>query len=142
MDADLVGRVQERERLAGLLERAHGGQGATVLVSGDAGVGKTRLTGVLAAPGTLVLRGAAVHARTAPYGPLVEALRDHLRAHPGGLSGVGPLRGHLALLLPELGEPAGEADRATLFEALRAAFAAIAREHHAAVVLDDLQWSD
>ena len=87
MDADLVGRTQERERLARLLERARGGQGATVLVSGDAGVGKTRLTGVLAAPGTLVLRGAAVQGRTAPYGPLVEALRDALRAHPGGLVG-------------------------------------------------------
>src|SRR5215218_5282684 len=136
MKADLVGRTQERERLEQLLERARLGHGATVLVSGDAGVGKTRLTGVLAeALDTLVLRGAAVHGRTPPYGPLVEVLRDHLRTHPGGFADVGPLRGHLALLLPELGEPAAAADRATLFEALRAAFAAIAREHHAALVL-------
>src|SRR5829696_2607057 len=143
MDTDLVGRTRERERLRSLLERARGGQGATVLVSGDAGVGKTRLTAVLGeAPGARVLRGTAVQGRTAPYGPLVEALRDHLRAHPGGLADVGPLRAHLALLLPELGEPATDADRPTLFEALRAALAAIAAGHHAAVVLDDLHWSD
>jgi len=143
MDTDLVGRRVEQERLRHLLDRARGGQGATVLVSGDAGVGKTRLTGALAeAPGALVLRGTAVQGRTAPYGPLVEALRDHLRAHPRGLSDVGPLRGHLAVLLPELGEPARAPDRPTLFEALRCAFAAIARSHHLAVVLDDLHWSD
>jgi DNA-binding NarL/FixJ family response regulator len=142
-EARLVGRTQERERLEQLLERVRDGQGATVLVSGDAGVGKTRLTGVLAdVPGTLVLRGAAVRDRTPPYGPLVEVLRDHLRNHPDGLADVGPLRGHLAMLLPELGEQAGRVDRATLFEALWAAFATIARSHHAAVVLDDLQWSD
>ena len=140
MDTGLVGRTQERERLRALLQR---GRGGTVLVSGDAGVGKTRLTAVLAeTPGTHVLRGAAVQGRTAPYGPLVEALRDHLRTHPGGLGEVGPLRGHLAVLLPELGEPAATADRATLFEALRAALAVIGDRHRAAIVLDDLQWSD
>ena len=143
MEADLVGRVEERERLRQLLERARGGRGATVLVSGDAGVGKTRLTAVLGeAAGALVLRGTAIQGRTPPYGPLVEALRDHLRADPDGLADVGPLRGHLALLLPELGEPAGAADRPTVFEALRAALAAIARRHSAAIVLDDLHWSD
>jgi DNA-binding NarL/FixJ family response regulator len=140
MDEDLVGRTQEREQLLRLLDRG----GATVLISGDAGVGKTRLTSALAAdPDAVVLRGVAVQGRTAPYGPLREALREHLRARPGGLDDVGPLRAHLAVLLPELGEPApGAADRATLFEALRAALAAIGREQRAAVVLDDLQWSD
>src|SRR5687767_14090792 len=143
METELVGRTRESDRLRRLLEQARGGRGATVLVSGDAGVGKTRLTAVLEeAPGVLVLHGTEVQGRTAPYGPLVEALRDYLRAHPAGLADVGPLCGHLALLLPELGEPAGAADRPTLFEALRAAFAAIARSHHAAIVLDDLHWSD
>ena len=59
--------------------------------------------------------------RTPPYGPLVAALRSRLRVQPDALDGVGPLRAQLALLLPELGEPAAAADRATLFEALRAA---------------------
>ena len=86
-----------------------------------------------------VLRGAASQGRTPPYGPLVAALRTHLRAHPEGLDACGPLRGHLARLLPELGEPAADSDRATLFEALHCALAGLG---HALVLLDDLQWSD
>jgi len=70
---------------------------------------------------------------------LVAALRAHLHAHTGGLDACGPLRGHLARLLPELGEPAAESDRATLFEALHCALAGLG---HALVLLDDLQWSD
>ena len=65
-----------------------------------------------------------------------------MRAVPGGLSGCGPLRSHLALLLPELGEATEESDRATLFEAIRCGLAAVAAERPAVVLLDDLQWSD
>jgi len=58
---------------------------------------------------------------TAAYGPVVDALRSRLRAEPEALAGCGPLLPHLALLLPELGEPAAESDRATIFEAVRSA---------------------
>ena len=118
-------------------------RGAITLVSGEAGVGKTRLLADVArSADALVLRGAAAQGATAPYGPLVAALRSYLQTHPGGLDDCGPLKPVLALLLPELGEPAAEADRPTLFEALRAALATIASEHRTLVVLDDLQWSD
>ena len=90
----------------------------------------------------LVLRGAATNSVTPPYGPIVAALRSYLRAEPEGLADCGPLRSHLALLLPELGEPAGESDRSTIFEAVRCAFAHLADSGHALVILDDLQWSD
>ena len=89
-----------------------------------------------------MLRGAATQGGTPPYGPLVAALRSRLRAQPGALDGVGPLRAQLALLLPELGEPATAADRPTLFEALRAGYAHLAAAAPAVVLLDDLQWSD
>ncbi|HEX8860480.1 MAG TPA: AAA family ATPase, partial [Actinomycetes bacterium] len=39
----LVGRAPELARLAAALERAAAGAPATVLVAGEAGVGKTRL---------------------------------------------------------------------------------------------------
>ena len=55
---------------------------------------------------------------------------------------AGPLRPHLALLLPELGEPAAATDRATLFEAVRCALAEVAADDLALLVLDDLHWSD
>ena len=44
---------------------------------------------------------------------------------PARFAGLGALRAHLALLLPELGEQAPAGDRATIFEAIRAALAEI-----------------
>ena len=69
-------------------------------------------------------------------------MRSRLRSDPGALDGCGPLRAHLALLLPELGEPPAGGDRPTLFEAVRCALAHLARDRHVLVILDDLQWSD
>ena len=139
----LIGRHAERDRLAMALEQARLGQGTIVLVGGEAGVGKTRLAADLAAGADAVLlRGAASQGGAAPYSPVVTALRSHLRSAPEGLAIAGPLRAQLALLLPELGEPAPAPDRPTLFEAMRCALAHLAAERPALVVLDDLQWSD
>src|SRR4051812_47597727 len=75
----LVGREPEEQRLDELLAAARGGEGAFVLVSGEAGVGKPRLASALARRADVtVLRGAAIQDRTAPYGPLVAALRTYL----------------------------------------------------------------
>jgi DNA-binding CsgD family transcriptional regulator len=139
----LVGRRAERARLEAALERARGGRGALVLLSGEAGVGKTRLAAELAGQsGALVMNGACSHAGTPPYGPAVAALRAFLRGNPRGLDDIGLLRPHLALILPELGDPAPAGDRPTLFEAVRSALEHVAVKRHALVVLDDLQWSD
>ena len=139
----LVGRRAERERLGDAVRRARVGSGSLVLLTGEAGVGKTRLAGELAKDaGGQILFGRASHGAAVPYGPIVAAFRSYLRLNPDGLAGCGPLQSHLALILPELGEPAPLSDPATLFEAVRCAFAHVAREEHVLVVLDDLQWSD
>lgn len=139
----LVGREDERSRLEEALRQARLGTGSLVLVAGDAGVGKTRLAEHVAADsGARVLWGRARQGAATPYGPVVSALRSLLRADDRALDGCGPLRGHLALLLPELGEPAAVSDRPTLFEAVRAALAHVARQETTVLVLDDLQWSD
>jgi DNA-binding CsgD family transcriptional regulator/tetratricopeptide (TPR) repeat protein len=139
----LVGREAERERLSQAVKRADAGQGSIVLLAGEAGVGKSRLAEEVAenCPPP-VLRGAAVEGASIPYGPIIAALRSYLRSDPSGLDECGALRPHLALLLPELGDPAENSDRSTIFEAVRCAFARIAAEGPATVVLDDLQWSD
>ncbi|MEA2150215.1 MAG: hypothetical protein QOD69_2045, partial [Solirubrobacteraceae bacterium] len=140
---ELVGRDAELAQLARAVERARRGSGSLLLLSGDAGVGKTRLAEAAAASSSaLVLRGAASNSAAAPYGPVTAVLRAYLRARPAGLDGCGPLHAHLALILPELGEPAPASDRATIFEAIRCAFEQIAVAGPALVVLDDLQWSD
>ena len=138
-----MGREIERERLARALDAARLGRGSLVLLAGEAGVGKTRLAEEASASSdALVLVGRASPGAPSPYGPVVAALRSYLRSHPRGLDRCGPLRAHLALILPELGEPAAASDRATLFEAVCCAFAHLAAEQHAVVVLDDLQCSD
>jgi len=140
----LVGRDAELARLGAALDRARRGAGGILLVSGDAGVGKTRLIAGLAERETdaLVLPGAAVQTGTAPYGALVGALRARLRADPHALDGFGPLAPHLAVILPELGAPAAASDRATLVEAVLSALAHLAADRPVLLVLDDLHWSD
>ena len=94
----LIGRDEERDRLEEQLRLALGGDGALVLVSGEAGVGKTRLLDELAgSTDAPVLRGAASHDTTPAYGPVVAALRSHLRADPDALDDCGPLGEHLRL---------------------------------------------
>ncbi|HEY8502153.1 MAG TPA: AAA family ATPase, partial [Solirubrobacterales bacterium] len=136
----LVGRAAELARLAAARERAAEGTGSVFLLCGEAGVGKSRLTEE--AGGDLLLRGTTTEGSAVPYGPIVAALRSHLREDPEALAGCGALLPHLALLLPELGEGAADSDRATIFEAVRCAFAHLSAERQATLVLDDLQWSD
>ena len=140
---ELVGRETERGRLTDAFESARRGAGSLVLLAGEAGVGKTRLAEELArgarAP---VLWGRTTHGAGAPYGPIVAALRAFLRANPDGLSDLGPLSAHLALILPELGDPPPATDRATLFEAIHCGLRRVAAHENNLVVLDDLQWSD
>ena len=76
-----VGRESELEELERGLEAAQAGSGATALVAGEAGIGKTRLAAELAtrarAVGFEVLVGRSIDlvGTELPYQPLVEALR-------------------------------------------------------------------
>jgi predicted ATPase len=139
----LVRRAEERARIEEALARAGRGEGSILLLGGEAGVGKSRLAAEVATDAeALILQGGSRHGGTAPYEPVIGALRSYLRLEPDGLADCGPLRPHLALLLPELGEPPAAGDRATLFEAVRCAFVRLARDRPVLVILDDLQWSD
>ena len=139
----LIGRRSERARLDAALAAAVAGHGSLVLLSGEAGAGKTRLAEEVlgAAPGTTFVRGVATPGGS-PYGPLTTAIRGFLRLQPDALSGCGPLKAHLAVLLPELGEARASDDRATLFEAIRCGLTAMVARGPVAMLLDDLQWSD
>lgn len=138
----LVGRQREREWLGAAVTAATEGSGGLVLLAGEAGVGKTRLAEeALRGADARFLRGSATPAAP-PYGPIVTVLRAASRSDPAAFEACGPLRAHLALLLPELGEAPASSDRATLFEAIRCALATIAGDRPASILLDDLQWSD
>src|SRR3954453_22160519 len=65
----LVGREAERETLSQAIERARRGSGSLLLLSGEAGVGKTRLAeGGAAGSAGGGLRGAGGRRKAAPRG--------------------------------------------------------------------------
>src|SRR5687768_265807 len=76
----MVGRDAPLSTVAHLLERARSGQGTTLLVSGEAGIGKSRLVRALGeqarALGFATLRGACFEAdRAQPYAPVTDLVR-------------------------------------------------------------------
>ena len=85
-----VGRQEEFAALAALLERVQRGEPAFAVIGGEAGVGKTRLVGELAAradsAGFTVLLGHCIELGAAglPLAPLIDALRALARSVPPG----------------------------------------------------------
>jgi DNA-binding SARP family transcriptional activator/RecA/RadA recombinase len=139
-----VGRAAE---LAALRRAWELGQGAIVVVAGEAGMGKTRLAARFAAEahagGAAVLHGRIDEETVVPYQPFVEGLR-HYVTHAPPVTGV-DLEA-LAPLVPELGGVAAESGerenrRYRLFEAVAALLARAAAERPLLLVVEDLQWA-
>jgi DNA-binding CsgD family transcriptional regulator/tetratricopeptide (TPR) repeat protein len=153
-----VGRAGELRRLEAAFAAAAEGRGATLLIAGEAGIGKTRLAAELGArargAGATVLTGRCIDLVGAglPYLPLVEALRPlpgapraarALADVPGGLR-------ELPRLLPELAPPDGpgrpaEGGPDSQLRLFAEALAVLERLGGAAplmLVFDDLHWAD
>jgi DNA-binding CsgD family transcriptional regulator len=153
--ARLVGRQEELARLRGLLDEAAAGRAVVALVSGDAGVGKTRLVTELAGQarraGFAVLTGhCAELADTVPYLPLADALRDAAAGAPsaGPLHDALAARPVLSTLLPDTGgdKPLGGdmpgLVQQQLFGAVLGMLAELAEASPVLLVLEDLHWAD
>ena len=155
----LAGRRVELEQLQSALDRAIEGSSSTVLVAGEAGVGKTRLVTELASSahdrGMLVLTGGAIGLGDSdlPYGPFAEAFRALHRSFGRDrfLQAAGAGADDVARLVPEaLGrqEPdtaaleEGSEARARLFGSVQGLLARISVETPVLLVLEDLQWAD
>ncbi|WP_158892333.1 helix-turn-helix transcriptional regulator [Amycolatopsis anabasis] len=139
-----VGRDGESDRLDRTFERVAGGGAATVLIGGEAGIGKTRLIGEFTArlgARALVLTGGCVEfgAEGLPFAPFVAALR--------GLSGdlTDHERTALAPLLPgstPATPTAGDEARPRLFEGMLALLARLGEKRPVVVVIEDAHWAD
>jgi DNA-binding SARP family transcriptional activator len=145
-----VGRTAELATMAEAWELAAGGARHVVVVTGEAGIGKSRLTAEAARAvsdaGGRVLFGRCDQEAIVPYQPLVEALDGLVAAAPDDtLAGLDDeARAELATVLPSLDAPrrATGPDRARLFGAVTDLVAAAAKERPLLLVLDDLQWAD
>jgi DNA-binding NarL/FixJ family response regulator len=149
-----VGRRAEMGALSDALARARDGAPSTVLIGGEAGVGKSRIVEEFTrrvGDTAHVLIGGCVDlgADGLPFAPLTAALRGLL--HEIGADGIrGLLPGidapELARLLPSLGgrEAARDAPsaRPRLFEELLTLLENLARDRPAVLVVEDAHWAD
>jgi DNA-binding CsgD family transcriptional regulator/tetratricopeptide (TPR) repeat protein len=151
----LVGRDGELARMLTLLDDASSRQAVVALVSGDAGVGKTRLvtevTRRAAAEGFTVLSGhCAELGESVPYLPLADALRNATQVPETAPRLLEALAARPALgrLLPE-GEAATAADgesvgmaRQQMFGAVLGLLGELAATAPVLLVFEDLHWAD
>ena len=155
----LIGRRGELDRLRQLWAEAVSGHSLLALISGEPGVGKTRLARELIATarlsGATVLSGGCYEFEaTTPYLPFVEALRDWVRQEsPDRLRAVVDTSApEVVRMAPEAeeklgGQPSrppltpGE-ERLRLFDSLARAFQRMTAPNGLLIFLDDLHWAD
>ncbi|MFZ3473040.1 helix-turn-helix transcriptional regulator [Streptomyces sp. 4.24] len=149
-----VGRADELAILTDALTRAAGGhEPQALLVGGEAGVGKTRLTEEFLCEadrrGAVVAVGGCVEigAEGLPFAPFSTALRTLHRLLPAELAAAAAgQEDELARILPELGEtprgPHDEESTARLFELTARMLERLAADRTVVLVLEDLHWAD
>jgi len=155
-----VGRGKEISRLGQLLARAAASQGQMALISGETGIGKSRLAQETA----LMARQQGFHSliahcyqveQTIPYQPLID-LAGQVMVRDDSWQQLAPVWLHeLAVLVPEMGEVAAAATtKATpsdapndsrqvrLFQAIYHLFANETNRHRLLLIIEDIQWAD
>jgi hypothetical protein len=150
--AGLVGRAVERAAVERVLAAARDGHGRMLLVTGEAGIGKSRMLDeaarLAAGTGMTVLSGRAVEGG-GTYRPIAEALVAHLRDRDIVESaGLRPYRAALRRIVPgwagDGGEPPTPAADPVLVlgEGVVRLLRVIAGDRGCLVRLEDLHWAD
>jgi predicted ATPase/DNA-binding CsgD family transcriptional regulator len=155
----LFGRTQElgiiRDAILSVLES----RGQCLLVSGDAGIGKSRLSAAARETagneGFNLLYGVCFEQDMAlPYGPWIYAIREYLsKKSPIEMSEVlGEFAPEISRVIPEIvgssethkipTDLSPEAEKWRLFEALLRFLSSLTRQQPLMIVLEDLHWGD
>jgi class 3 adenylate cyclase len=156
--AAFVGREAERALIERSRSQSRAGAPQVVLVSGEPGIGKSRLASFSAhgahGEGFAVLWGACSEELAVPYEPWIsvcsqlvehaptELLERHIERHGGELA---RLARDLPRRLPDVPEPESsdpETERFLLFSAVAGALVELAASGPVCLVLDDLHWAD
>jgi predicted ATPase/DNA-binding SARP family transcriptional activator len=160
LKADLVGREEQLNRMQRAYSQARSGQRRVIFISGEPGIGKTRLSRDFTHWGeetqqAIVLWGYCYEmSGLLPYQPIADAIGAHVRTCTADQlrNMLGSSAVDLAKIIPEIrfklpelqpAEQLGpEAERRNLFSAVARYLNALAEERSLIVILDDLQWAD
>ena len=155
----LIDRVSELAALQSLIDQAKSGSGQVVLLSSEAGVGKSRLVTesktYATAQGFLLLQGNCFPTDLSyPYAPLMDLLRSVAASYLATAidSDLAPFARELHHLLPDvvsvppnlapLSTPDPEQQKRRLFTALAQFFTGQATKQPVLLVIEDIHWSD
>ncbi|MEA2475125.1 MAG: hypothetical protein QOE06_3040, partial [Thermoleophilaceae bacterium] len=153
-----VGRATEREGLTYLWGEARSGTRRVALISGEPGIGKTRLSTHIAlqahGEGSTVLYGRCDEDVGVPYQPWVEALSHyveagsedvlaaHVERHGGELSRLAPELARRVAGAPAPRESDSDTERYLLFGAAVGLLEQASADEPVVLILDDLHWAD
>ncbi len=160
-----VGRQFDLTTIHLLIDRLRSGQGQALLVSGEAGIGKSRLVAEAKASAAAydiqLLQGNCFQTdRSSPYAPLLDLFRAYLTETSHGTGrplpeALKPAVAELARLLPEISwlypdlpreatAPAedSEQQKRRLFAMMTHFFSELATQRPLMVVVEDIHWSD
>lgn len=165
-----TGRDGELASVVEAFEGVHSGRGRFVTISGDAGLGKSRLLlefrrALAPSSATLLIGRCSSYAQATPYMPFIQAMRQLLRLELSSgrswtdadvAARIGELAAGLERFLPfylrllsipsdqyRLLEPEqGDQHRITVQEALAALFIASAADRPSVLLLEDWHWMD
>ena len=155
----LIGRDAELRELLSAWDSAAAGRPSTVLVGGEAGIGKSRLVGELAAivreQGGVVLEGASVSLgddEGLPLAPIADALRALVRQLPANAMKevVGTAGPALSRLVPELGGTVDTGEAASrpewfqtrMLEAVLGVLHRLGERQPVLLLIEDIHWAD
>ncbi|MCX8173513.1 MAG: tetratricopeptide repeat protein [Thermoplasmata archaeon] len=143
METPFVDRAIEISELRAVLDSAKSGNGAIFLITGETGIGKTRLMEefckIAENEGFRILFSRCIDTKAAPFLPLYDAFR-HLEAErtlepvPLGLFMLGEISTEKLYY--------AERERARKLESFLRKFEQLAAEKPVVFVIDDLQWAD
>ena len=157
----MIGREREVESFSRLIEQLLAGRGTTVLITGEAGIGKSRLVAETRARtssrGVRVFEGAAFElGGAAPYGPITDLFRtflqgkspqealDELCPGPAVTAAIARLVPAVAPWLPSDGRSldTGTLEPQHLLQALLLAFDQLLASRPSLVIVEDVHWAD
>jgi class 3 adenylate cyclase len=158
-DSTFLGRERETHELRSAIDDVVGRRGRTVLISGESGIGKTRLASEAAAyaalRGAQVLWGRSYAGAGAPaYWPWVQVIRDYARGHDAetvasdlgsGAFEIAQIVSEIRERMPEIPEsPALDAEQARfrLFDSVTRFLIGASDRQPLAIFLEDLHQAD